>query len=143
MAGETNLKTLFRSMRPTLIQGEYVFCSIDTQETNHLAFNPIATFREAEGLSLIIEREMADRASIPYESVFSMITLSVHSSLSAVGFLAAISSKLAEHGISVNPVSAYYHDHQFVPVSLAEEAMELLKKLSDGESDAEGTLRAR
>lgn len=129
MPGETDLKTLLRSMRPILHQEEYVFCRINTQETNYLYLNPIGTFREGEGLSLIIEREVADRAGIPYEAVFSLITLSVHSSLEAVGFLAAIATKLAEQGISVNPVSAYYHDHLFVPVSRAEEAMELLQAL--------------
>ncbi|HEY9768965.1 MAG TPA: ACT domain-containing protein [Coleofasciculaceae cyanobacterium] len=60
-----------------------------------------------------------------------MITLSVHSSLEAVSFLAAITAKLAEHKIGVNPVSAYHHDHLFVPVSRAQEAMILLKEFSD------------
>lgn len=55
---------------------------------------------------------------------------SVHSSLSAVGFLAAITGKLAERGISVNPVSAYDHDHLFVPVSRSDEVMELLQEFS-------------
>ncbi|MGL6341627.1 MAG: ACT domain-containing protein, partial [Waterburya sp.] len=41
-----------------------------------------------------------------------------------------ITGKLAEHGISVNPISAYYHDHLFVPASRAQEAMELLQELS-------------
>ncbi|MDV3002511.1 MAG: hypothetical protein N5P05_004166 (plasmid) [Chroococcopsis gigantea SAG 12.99] len=135
MPRETDLKLLLRAMRPTLCKDEYIFCSIDTQEPHYLNLNPIATFREAEGVSLIIEREVADRAGIPYVAVFSMITLSVHSSLEAIGFLATIATRLAEHGISVNPVSAYYHDHLFVPVSRAEEAMDLLQKLSVGEGD--------
>jgi len=59
-------------------------------------------------------------------SVFRMIALSVRSSLDAVGFLAAISQKLAEHEISVNAISAYYHDHLFVPTAQAERVMELL-----------------
>jgi hypothetical protein len=61
-----------------------------------------------------------------------MITLSIHSSLEAVGFLAAITGKLADHNISVNPISAYYHDHLFVPAARAQAAMELLQEFSKG-----------
>jgi hypothetical protein len=43
-----------------------------------------------------------------------MITLTVHSDLEAVGLLAKVSNKLAQEGISINVVSAYYHDHIFV-----------------------------
>ena len=59
-----------------------------------------------------------------------MITLTVHSSLEAVGFLAVITRKLAQHSISVNAVSAYHHDHLFVPVACAEEAMILLADMA-------------
>ncbi|MGC8878761.1 MAG: ACT domain-containing protein [Anaerolineae bacterium] len=37
--------------------------------------------------------------------------MTVHSSLSAVGSLAETTGTLARAGISVNPVTAYYHDH--------------------------------
>jgi hypothetical protein len=57
-----------------------------------------------------------------------MITLTVHSSLEAVGFLAA--GRLAEAGISVNAVSAYYHDHLFVAEHRADEALRLLQSMS-------------
>jgi hypothetical protein len=60
-----------------------------------------------------------------------MITLTVQSSLEAVGFLAAITTKLATHGISVNAISAYYHDHLFVPADKAEIAMRLLQEFSE------------
>jgi len=59
-----------------------------------------------------------------------MITLTVHSSLEAVGFLAAITGRLAEAGISVNAVSAYYHDHLFVAEHRADEALRLLQSMS-------------
>ena len=91
----------------------------------------IGIFQEAEGTTLILSRHRADANKLNYSSVFRLITLSVHSSLDAVGFLAAIATKLAEHGISVNPVSAYYHDHLFVPTSRAAEAMDLLSGFSE------------
>jgi uncharacterized protein len=132
MSGETNLSKLLQSMQPVLCPGEYVFCSISdrtlTDDSSYFYLDPIGLFKEDEGLTLILEREKADAAALPYRSVFSMITLSVHSSLEAVGFLAAITSKLAEHNISVNPVSAYYHDHLFVPIAQADETMNLLQE---------------
>nr|WP_275889019.1 ACT domain-containing protein [Desulforhopalus vacuolatus] len=63
-----------------------------------------------------------------YEGVFKGITLTVHSSLEAVGLTAAISSKLAEKGISANVIAAYYHDHIFVQTEKAEMAMEALNE---------------
>jgi hypothetical protein len=35
----------------------------------------------------------------------------VHSSLDAVGFMAAVTTRLAKINIGVNPVSGFYHDH--------------------------------
>ncbi|MBE9043023.1 ACT domain-containing protein [Pleurocapsales cyanobacterium LEGE 10410] len=128
MSGETNLSRLLQSMQPVLCPGEYVFCTISDRDQRYSHLDPIGQFRESEGITLILPREQADAANLSYTSVFSMITLSIHSSLEAVGFLAAITSKLAEHNISVNPVSAYYHDHLFIPVSCAIEAMTLLKE---------------
>ena len=130
MSGETNLNKLLQSMQPILCSGEYVFCSICDRDDSYSHLDPIGLFRESEGLTLILAREKADAASLPYTSIFSMITLAVHSSLEAVGFLAAITNKLAEHNISVNPVSAYYHDHLFVPSDRAEQVMNLLREFS-------------
>ena len=135
MTGETNLSVLLKSMQPMLHEGEYVFCSI-SQQDRFLDLDFICSFREQEGLALILRRERADMAGLGYSSTFRMVTLSVHSSLEAVGFLAAIATKLAQHGISVNPVSAYYHDHLFVPASRAEEVMALLQEFSEYENSS-------
>jgi hypothetical protein len=51
-----------------------------------------------------------------------------------VGFLAAVTARLADAGIAVNAVSAFYHDHLFVPESRAEEAFGLLQNMSASES---------
>ena len=127
MPGETNLSRLIQNMQPEIIEGEFVFASLDGSKINKL--HPICTFIEKEGMSAILNREEANLNGIQYESFFRMITLNIHSSLNAVGFLAKIIGELAKHNISVNPVSAYYHDHLFVITARAEEAVNILKQL--------------
>jgi hypothetical protein len=129
MGAETDLGKLLANMAPELQKGEYVFCSVSTDSFNDLKVELLGWFREAEGVALILEQDAADRVGLGYPSVWRMITLRVHSSLEAVGFLAAVTTKLAEAGLSVNPVSAYYHDHLFVPADKGELALKLLREL--------------
>ncbi len=65
-----------------------------------------------------------------YDFVAAMITLKVRSRLDTVGLTAVVSSLLANAGISCNVVAGYFHDHLFVPVERAGEALELLGRLS-------------
>lgn len=73
------------------------------------------------------------RGIFEYESLFKQITLTVYSSLDALGLTAAVARKLASHGISANVVAAYYHDHIFVQKEKADEALLALKELSAAE----------
>ena len=91
---------------------------------------PQMAFTEAEGLSLIITKAQAAAHDLSYEYESKMITLNIHSSLEAVGFMAHISALLADAGISVNPVAGFYHDHLFVPVAKADEACQILQLIS-------------
>lgn len=134
MAGVTDLSQLLATMQPVKREGVYVFCTLSAGLPGDSGLNPLGLFHEAEGTTLILEQSQADRAGLPYDAVFALITLTVHSSLEAVGFLAAIATQLASHGISVNPVSAFYHDHLFVPVSQTEKALALLQTLIDENS---------
>jgi hypothetical protein len=127
MTGETNLQILLKNMQAELRPGEYVFSTINPKNAGDLRLKAVCTFDEPEGLTLILPRLEAEKAAITYQYPARMITLHIHSSLEAVGFLAAITKKLAENGVSVNAVSAYYHDHLFVPVEKAELVMGLLK----------------
>jgi hypothetical protein len=129
-SGETDLQILLKTMRPMLRNGEFVFCSVPTPLRATLNVDPVCEFKEEEGITLIMPREQVEQAGLAYQFPSRMITLMVHSSLNAVGFLAVITGKLAEQGISVNAVSAYFHDHLFVPSNRAEEAMKILKSLT-------------
>ena len=130
MTGETNLAILLRNMRPAL-QGE-AFGFFSLVEEVALPLLPLArgVFRDAEGVTLILSLETTLAEGLRAETPWALITLTVHSSLEAVGFLAAISSVLAAAGISLNAVSACRHDHLFVPWDRRLEALALLEGLA-------------
>ncbi|EGR3961247.1 ACT domain-containing protein [Vibrio cholerae] len=126
MSGIKNLELLLQSMSPELMAGDYVFCTVNGALSDYLSLEPIATFREPEGLTLVLEAEKAQQAGLESSVLFSLITLTVHSSLEAVGLTAAFATKLAEHGISANVIAGYYHDHIFVQKEKAQQALQAL-----------------
>lgn len=130
MSGETDLARLLAEMNPILRESEYVYCTVQGDMAPWLALDPIGAFREAEGLTLILERSRADAAGLSYGPVLRLITLGIHSALEAVGLTAAVSAALTREGISANVVAAHYHDHVFVPAADAERAVEALQGLS-------------
>ena len=129
MTGELNLQALLNGMQPEMQEGIFVFCTIAAASEIPLAITPLLTFHEQEGTTIVVRQEQADGLGLSYQFASRLITLAVHSSLAAVGFLAAITARLAEAGISVNAVSAFYHDHLFVPHERADEALALLRAM--------------
>ncbi len=128
MAGIVELEELLKSMTPEIQKGEYVFCVVEGNYSDYEHLDPLAFFVESEGLTLIVSVEMAEKAQLTYDSKFKQITLTVHSSLDAVGLTAAVSTKLASYNISANVVAAYYHDHIFVQIEKADKALLALKE---------------
>jgi hypothetical protein len=122
--GEHDLDTLLRHLHPVLDPREYVYATVPAPLP--LA---ICTFREAEGVTLILERSHAESLGIPFTYPCLRITLNIHSSLEAVGLFAAVTAKLAMHGISVNAVSGYFHDHLFVRTADTPRVIALLEEL--------------
>ena len=96
MSGEVNLETLLNNMRPVLNTGDYVFCNISTLDKIDLT-KIIGSFKEDEGITIILSKAYADTLGLEYSSIMSWITLQVHSSLEAVGLTAAFSSILAKN----------------------------------------------
>ena len=99
----SNLAELLQSMNPVLNRGVYAFVSLATDRVSDRV-EPIATFRESEGLTLIVEEQQAKNAGLPILFRAAWITLTVHSDLQAVGLTAAVASALAEVGISCNVI---------------------------------------
>ena len=130
LSGEKDLKILLRAMAPELGDEDYVFYTAEMTLKNAIALKPWAIITEKEGISLILEKTRAERNGISFQGIYKRITLNVHSSLDAIGLTAAISTKLAEAGISANVVAAYYHDHVFIQKEKAEESLKLLMELT-------------
>jgi len=131
MAGETALATLLRSMSPHLNDGDYVFCTLADNRIPE-GCEVIGSFREREGLTVIVERQQAEQSGLAFEYVAAWITLNVHSALEAVGLTAAFAGALGKAGISCNVIAGYYHDHLFVGRDDAERAMTVLQQLAAG-----------
>ncbi|WP_299874573.1 ACT domain-containing protein [uncultured Cocleimonas sp.] len=130
MTGIVEIEELLKSMSPEIRGGEYAFCTVGGELADYVHLNPLATYIEAEGLTLILAVETAEKANIPYEGKYKQITLTVHSSLEAVGLTAAVAAKLTAYNISANVVAAFYHDHIFVQSEKADEAITALKELA-------------
>ena len=117
---------LLANIQPVMHPETYAFCTVTTDRAIPEGVTPMQIFREQEGIALILTLADAEAAGLRSQFPSRMITLNAFSALDAVGFLAAVTARLADAGISVNPVSAYYHDHLFVPVDRADDAMRLL-----------------
>lgn len=131
MSGVKELDQLLSAMKPRMTNDEFVFCTVVGELSNYAHLRPVATFLELEGLTLVLLKHQAQNAGLKYESSFRQITLTVHSSLEAVGLTAAVSAKLASKGISANVIAAYYHDHVFVPYDKAEQALLALSEFNE------------
>lgn len=133
MSGETNLQRLLQQMSPERNPGEYIIVS--RQDKSGIAEEDIlCSFKEKEGVSLVLPRAVADGLGFFYDFVGAWITLRVHSSLSAVGLTAAVTGELARHQISCNMIAGYYHDHIIVDIKDADKAVQVLKALSQRHS---------
>lgn len=130
MAGETNLPTLLARMQPVLDPETYVFVTVPGSDAIPTGTQVLFRFDEAEGVTLVLSESRARDLALAGTFRSRRITLSVHSSLEAVGFLAAVLTTLAEAGIATNAVSAFHHDHLFVPADAAETALECLRRLA-------------
>jgi hypothetical protein len=123
-----DLNTLLASMSPELQPGVYVYATVPfAYDLGNIV--PLATFREREGLTIIVEEREALKAGIDPLFRAAWITLTVHSDLQAVGLTAAFATALGKANVSCNVVAAAYHDHIFVPMESAEAAMVALQQL--------------
>jgi uncharacterized protein len=124
----TDLQQMLATLEPQVRPGEYVYVADAGGGSTQL--KPEALIREDEGTTWVLQREAAEEAGLPFEFVASWITLTVHSSLDAVGLTAAFSTALTRAGISCNVLAGLHHDHLLVPHDRRDDALAVLRGLA-------------
>ncbi|KIW03268.1 hypothetical protein, variant [Verruconis gallopava] len=127
--GELELSKLLSSLNPILDPELYVFVTLPPGTTPPGDLVVQMLFREREGMTVITTKESAIKHDFSFTFQSRMITLDVHSSLEAVGFIAKITEELTKLRIGVNPVSGYFHDHLFIADGKEEEVLAALDKI--------------
>jgi uncharacterized protein len=130
MSGETDLKTLLRSMSPILDPEPHGFAAVSHTEATKFA-HPFATIIEAEGTTVVAPIHAFEKAGIMNIEKWARITLQIHSSLQAVGLTAAFAATLGKAGISANVIAGFHHDHILVQWERRHDAMLALQELSN------------
>jgi len=128
--GETSLSALLSTFQLSLNPETFVFLTFPPSQSPPLSLFIQMSFQESEGLTIITTQDSAASQNLEYTFPSRMITLNIHSSLEAVGFMASISTHLTKYGIGANPVSGFFHDHLFVPLGKEQEAIRVLSALA-------------
>ncbi len=115
----SDLAGMLAGMAPALHPDPWRFVLIEGEAPQ----NAFALIREDEGVTAIV-------AGAGHGPAFARITLMVHSALEGVGLTAAVSGALAAAGIACNIVAGFHHDHLFVPWDQRDEALALLRRLT-------------
>lgn len=133
----TDINQLIRELKPELHEERLVYvkaAGLDVinrfENIENLLQQCFAVVNEEEAVTLVLRKELADKAQLDSTQVFKRIVLKVHSSLEAVGLTAAVSTALAEKEVSANMIAGYYHDHILIPEKDATRALDILNELS-------------
>ena len=136
MTGETDLQKLLGGIGPSLSEEMFAFATAESLEDIPASVSIIGSFNEDEGLTIIAPMEQVAQTGLVQSGPFAKISLSVHSSLTAVGLTAKITTALDQESISANIVAGFFHDHVFVPWKDRHAAMRVLGDLGQAASVA-------
>lgn len=121
---------MISGMTPELRHGTFVFVTTnDPALIASFSAKAVSTFKEDEGISMIIPVDIAEKSMLNVDHPMRCITLNVFSSLEGVGLTAAVSTALGDNAIPCNMVAAFHHDHVFVPSEMCDQAMKILISL--------------
>lgn len=123
--GESDLAAMLSALAVERRPGVFTYVAVEVPTPGLLAAAH-ALVEEGGLTTLVLLEEAARRAGQPVTVRFAWLTLTVRSSLEAVGLTAAVSHRLAAADIPCNVLAGFHHDHLLVPVERVDDAVALL-----------------
>lgn len=123
--GETDLGAMLATLGVQRRPGVFVYIAVQVP-TPGLIAAAHAVVKEGRLTTIVLPADAAERAGQATDAQFAWLTLTVQSSLDAVGLTAAVSARLAAVGIPCNVLAGYHHDHVLVPVDRVDDAISVL-----------------
>lgn len=124
--GETDLTAMLATLDVERRAGTFTFVAVEVPTPGLLAAAH-GMVKEGKLTTLVLPVESARRAGLPVVVEMAWLSLTVQSSLEAVGLTAAFSKILGDRGISCNVLAGYHHDHILVPIDRVVDAIAALR----------------
>jgi hypothetical protein len=128
--GETDLESMLATLDVERRPGIFTYVAVEVPTPGLLAAAH-GMVKEGTLTTLVLPVESARRAGLPVVVEMAWLSLTVQSSLEAVGLTAAFSRLLADDDISCNVLAGYHHDHLLVPIERVDDAIAALSVSSD------------
>lgn len=128
MTGDTDLSKMLASLRIERRADPVTVVHLPAPVA--LEQGVMAVIEEEEGTTAVVAIAEAERRGWPVEFRAAWLTVTVHSSLEAVGLTASLADALTTRGIPCNVIAGYFHDHLLVPLDRAAEAVRSLEALA-------------
>lgn len=123
--GETDLDRMLATLGVQRRPGVFAYIAVEVP-TPGLVAAAHAMVKEGRLTTIVLPVEAAERGGQATTVQFAWLTLTVQSSLEAVGLTAAVSARLAAIGVPCNVLAGYHHDHLLVPVDRVHDAITVL-----------------
>ena len=124
--GETDLEAMLASLDVVRRPGTFTYVEVASAAIA-AAEHAHAVVVEDDSTTLVLTVDDARRAGLPGELEMAWLTLTVESSLEAVGLTAAFARMLGDVGVPCNVLAGFRHDHVLVPVDRVDDAMSALR----------------
>jgi hypothetical protein len=128
--GETDLDVMLATLAVERRPGVFTYLSV-TAVSSELLADAHAVVTEGAETTIVLPVESAQRHGHRMDVRLAWLTLTVQSSLEAVGLTAHVSARLASEGIACNVLAGYHHDHLLVPVGRVDDAVQALSARRD------------
>ena len=123
--GETDLDAMLATLAVRRRPGVFTYIAVDVP-TPELLAAAHAIVKEGPLTTIVLPIDDAERAGHSAIVRLAWLTLTVQSSLEAVGLTAVISERLSRARIACNVLAGYHHDHLLVPVERVDDAIAAL-----------------